>query len=98
MLFPGRTDLQTAPEAVVVWPHHKAEDKAYFCPNLSCLSDDLTARSASSFRNVWLVTEELTGATWLMKAEQPSCPHCGSTLCETMKEPLAVQPMALPLM
>ncbi|HRW03464.1 MAG TPA: hypothetical protein P5121_00110 [Caldilineaceae bacterium] len=98
MLFPGRTDIHTVPEAVVVWPHHKAVDKPYFCPNLSCLSDDLAVRSASSFRNVWLVTEEASGATWLMMAEKPSCPHCGSTLCEAGEEPLFAQSTALPLM
>jgi len=98
MLFPGRTDIQSVPEAVVVWPRHQAEDQHYFCPNLSCLSDDLSARPATSFRNVWLVTEEMSGSTWLMKAEKPSCPHCTATLCEVVEEPVAAKPLALPLM
>ena len=98
MLFPGRTDTHAVPEAVVVWPHHKAVDKEFFCPNLSCLSDDLSARPASSFRNVWLVTDEATHSTWLMMAEKPSCPHCGATLCEAAAEPAIAMPITLPLM
>lgn len=98
MLFPGRTDIQPIPEAVIVWPHHKTVDKHYFCPNLSCLSDDLTARPATSFRNVWLVTEDATESTWLMKAEKPSCPHCAATLCEAVEEPVAAMPIELPFM
>ena len=98
MLFPGHTDMNAIPEAIVVWPHHKAVDRHYFCPNLACLSDDLSARPASSFRHVWLVTEEATNSTWLLMAEKPSCPHCGAPLCEAVEEPLAAKAVALPLM
>ncbi|MEZ4674146.1 MAG: hypothetical protein R2932_07895 [Caldilineaceae bacterium] len=98
MLFPGRTDINPLVDAVVVWPHHKAVDKPYFCANLSCLGDDLLARPASSFRNVWLVTEEATDCTWLMLAPEPACPHCGSTLCAAEKEETTVNPLNLPWM
>ncbi len=98
MLFPGRTDIHSAAEAVVVWPHHKAVNTEYFCPNLSCLSDNLLARRTSSFRNVWLVTEEATNCTWLMMAKTPSCPHCDSPLCTVAKEQQTMQPLKLPLM
>ena len=80
MLFPGRTESDTSANAVVMRPHHKAVDAPYFCPGLSCLSDDLLARQATSFRNVWLVTDVDTDRTWLMQAPQPNCPHCGSQL------------------
>ncbi len=98
MLFPGRTDIHAIAEAVVIWQHHKAVDKTYFCPNLSCLSDDLLARPTSSFRNVWLVTEAATDCTWLMMAKEPGCPHCGASLYAVAEEPRARQTVELPLM
>lgn len=86
MLFPGRTDIHAVPEAVVVWPQQKNPEQRYFCPNLSCLSDDLLARPASSFHDVWLITEVDTSCTWLMMAKAPSCPHCGAPLFATAQE------------
>jgi len=87
MLFPGRVEANSVSNPVVVWPHHKAVDSTYFCPSLTCLSDDLLVRRASSFRHVWLVTEVATERTWLMQANRPSCPHCESPLCEVADEP-----------
>jgi hypothetical protein len=99
MLFPGRTDIHAVPEAVVVWPQQKSAEQHYFCPNLSCLSDDLVARPASSFRHVWLVTEVDTNCTWLMMAKTPGCPHCGAPLCAAAPENAQATPTAeLPLM
>ena len=98
MLFPGRTDIHSVAEAIVVWPHHKAVNTEYFCSNLSCLSDILLARRTSSFRNVWLVTEETTNCTWLMMAKTPSCPHCDSLLCAVIEEKQAKKTVNLPLM
>lgn len=98
MLFPAYTQSNPLPEPVVVWPHHKAVDQLYFCPSLSCLTDDLRARRTSSFRNVWLVIEEITDCTWLMVAEQPSCPHCGSPLHAIGEAQLSPEPVKLPLM
>lgn len=80
MLFPGRTEFNPRTDAVVVTPHQKTINQVYFCSNLSCLSDDLLVRRASSFRHVWLVTDLTTEHTWLMRAKNPCCPCCGSPL------------------
>ena len=98
MLFPGRTDVNPIADAVIVWPGHKAINKHYFCANLSCTGDDLLARSASSFRNVWLVTEEATECTWLMMSPEPACPHCGSPLCAIAEEQSEATSLNLPWM
>lgn len=86
MLFPGRTESNPLTDAVVVWPHHQAVAQTYFCANLSCLSDDLLVQQASSYRNVWLVTELSTDRTWLMRAANPSCPCCGAPLYAAMDD------------
>ncbi len=86
MLFPERAEANAVSNPVIVWPH-KAVDTTYFCPNLSCLSDELLVRRTSSFRHIWLLIEVATDCTWLMQAAQPSCPHCQSPLYAVSDEP-----------
>jgi hypothetical protein len=82
-------------EKTVLFNRTKAVSKSCFCPNSTCLADEVSVRSASSFANVWLVTDEEVGSSWLMMAEKPSCPHCGATLVATHNERLEIR---LPLM
>lgn len=54
--------------------------KRCFCPGTSCFTDEMVVRRVSSQSDIWLLTDEIDNQSWLMKAEVPVCPHCGSTL------------------
>jgi len=90
-----RTETESIAEKVIILGRSKAATKSYFCPNSACLADELSARSTSSFSNVWLVTDEDMGSSWLMVAEKPSCPHCTSILITATSERAEI---VLPLM
>ncbi len=68
------------PEALIIPDRVAVVDNAYFCPNLACYTDEVTVRPASSYANVWIVTDPETAKTWLMVAPQPTCPHCAKPL------------------
>jgi hypothetical protein len=95
MLSYARTETESIAEKVIVLGRSKVANKSYFCPTSTCLADELSARSTSSFSNVWLVTDEDMGSSWLMVAEKPSCPHCAATLITTESERFE---LVLPLM
>lgn len=95
MLAHARTEPELIREKAVVLGRSKAVSQSYFCPNSTCLADEVSARSASSFAHVWLVTDEEIDCSWLMVAQNPSCPHCGSALVSTQSERAEV---VLPLM
>lgn len=80
MLAHTQLKSEFTPEKAFMPGRTKAKNKSCFCPNSACLADEVLIRTASSFPNVWLVTDEEVGTSWLMIAETPSCPHCGSTL------------------
>ncbi len=80
MLTHTPTQSEFSPEKAFLSGRTKAINESCFCPNSACLSDEVSIRTASSFPNVWLVTDEEIGSSWLMIAEKPSCPHCNSTL------------------
>ena len=86
------TNTRIAPERVA------AMDQAYFCPNLACFTDEVAVRPASSYANVWLVTDEEVGKTWLMVAPQPTCPHCSGRLVPLNLERTDCVEALLPLM
>jgi len=86
MLTRTATQSTFTPEKAFISGRTKVNNKSCFCPNSTCLADEVSIRSASSFPNVWLVTDEEIGSAWLMIAEKPSCPHCGSTLVTTNSE------------
>lgn len=86
MLSYARTETESIAEKVIVLGRSKVANKSYFCPHSACLADELSARSTSSFSNVWLITDEDMGNSWLMVAEKPSCPHCASPLITTESE------------
>ena len=71
---------------------------AYFCANLACFTDEVTVRPASSYANVWIVTDEEAEKTWLMTAPRPACPHCASLLVPVNPEREDRVEMALHLM
>lgn len=76
----------SAQEKAVFVGRTKVISKSYFCPNSACLTDELSGRATSSFAGVWLITDEEVGSSWLMKAEKPSCPHCGALLVASQRE------------
>lgn len=86
MLARTQTQSTFLPEKSFMPARTKATNKSCFCPSSTCLADEVSIRAASSFPNVWLVTDEEVGTSWLMIAEKPSCPHCGSTLVTTHAE------------
>lgn len=81
-----------APERIAV------VDRAYFCPNLACFTDEVAVRPASSYANVWLVIDEEADKTWLMVAAQPTCPHCAGKLVPVNPDREDRVEMTLPLM
>ena len=95
MLSYARTETESIAEKVIILGRSKVANKSYFCPNSACLADELSARSTSSFSNVWLVTDEDMGSSWLMVSEKPSCPHCTATLITAQTER---SELVLPLM
>ncbi len=80
MLAHTQTQSEFTLDKTFVPGRTKATNKSCFCPNSTCLADEVSIRAASSFPNVWLVTDEEIGIAWLMIAEKPGCPHCGSML------------------
>lgn len=82
-------------EKAVLFGRAKAVTQTYFCPNSACLADEISAHAASSFANVWLVTDEEIGSSWLMMSDKPTCPQCGSALVATHSDRAEV---VLPLM
>lgn len=95
MLARTHTKSTVVGDKAVLFGRAKAATQRYFCPNSACLADEISAHSASSFANVWLVTDEEIGSSWLMMADKPTCPQCGSTLVATHSERAEV---VLPLM
>lgn len=95
MLASIHTKSAIVNEKAVLFGRSKAATKTYFCPNSACLADEISAHAASSFANVWLVTDEEIGSSWLMMSEKPTCPQCGATLVATNSERAEV---VLPLM
>jgi hypothetical protein len=95
MLASTHTKAATVGEKAALFGRSKSVIQSYFCPNSACLADDISAHAASSFANVWLVTDEETGSSWLMMSDKPTCPQCGSTLVATHNERAEV---VLPLM
>lgn len=85
-------------EALIVPERAAVVDRAYFCPNLACFTDEVAVRPASSYANVWIVIDEATEKTWLMVASQPTCPHCAGTLVPVNPEREDRIEMVLPLM
>ncbi|MEZ4860770.1 MAG: hypothetical protein R3C14_05660 [Caldilineaceae bacterium] len=98
MLVSSHIESEPALESTTVLRRPQITGKRYFCPNSSCLSDELTARAASSFANVWIVTDEELDRSWLMAAPQPSCPHCNTPLYATSVRSVDVVSVCLPLM
>ncbi len=96
MLARTQTSSVFSPEKAFTPGRTKVNNKSCFCPSSTCLADEVSIRSASSFPNVWLVTDEEMGTSWLMIAEKPGCPHCGATLVTTNSE--RVEEVVLPLM
>lgn len=95
MLARTHTKTVVASEKAVLFGRSKAATQTYFCPNSACLADEISAHAASSFANVWLVTDEEIGSSWLMMSDKPTCPQCGSILVATHSERAEV---VLPLM
>ncbi|MFZ4658358.1 MAG: hypothetical protein ACOYNY_15185 [Caldilineaceae bacterium] len=95
MLAHTHAKTVVAGEKAVLFGHSKPTAKSYFCPNSTCLADEISAHAASSFANVWLVTDEEIGSSWLMMSDKPTCPQCGSTLVASHSERAEV---VLPLM
>lgn len=54
-----------------------------FCPSIFCFTDEIVARRVND--KVWLLADETTDQAWLMMGEQPTCPHCGTTLLTTAR-------------
>lgn len=73
-------------EALMVPERTVMPDRAYFCPNLGCFTDEVSVRPASSYANVWIVTDEEVDKTWLMVAPRPTCPHCATPLAPVNPE------------
>jgi hypothetical protein len=66
-------------------PKHNPQQKQVkterrYCLSVDCFTDEVLVRSVSSHKDVWLLTDELDGNSWLMQAKTPVCPYCGSTL------------------
>ncbi|MCE7982818.1 MAG: hypothetical protein DYG89_16675 [Caldilinea sp. CFX5] len=95
MLASTHTKAAVVGEKAALLGRSRSVTKSYFCPNSACLADEISAHAASSFANVWLVTDEEIGSSWLMMADKPTCPQCGSTLVATHSERAEV---VLPLM
>lgn len=95
MLAYPHTESESIIEKAILLGRSKAVNKRCFCPNSACLADEVSVRATSSYSNVWLVTDEEIGSSWLMMAPKPSCPHCGSTLVAIESERVEV---VLPLM
>lgn len=86
MLAHARTESEVVRKKAVVLGRSKVVSQSYFCPNSTCLADEVAVRSASSFAQVWLVTDEEIDCSWLMMASKPCCPHCDSTLVSAHRE------------
>lgn len=95
MLAHARSEAEFVSEKAVVFGRSKAQSKSYICANSTCLAAEVSVRSASSYANVWLVTDEEINRSWLMMSPKPCCPHCGSSLISTENERAEV---VLPLM
>lgn len=95
MLAHVRPETEFVGEKAVLFGRSKAVNKSYVCLNSTCLAADVSARPATSYPNVWLVTDEELGHSWLMIATKPCCPHCGSSLVSTENERIEA---VLPLM
>lgn len=89
------TNTTAVSEKAALFGRSKPTTQSYFCPNSACLADEISAHAASSFANVWLVTDEEIGSSWLMMSDKPTCPQCGSTLVASHSERAEV---VLPLM
>jgi hypothetical protein len=59
---------------------NRTEEQARFCPSVFCFTGDITVQRLSSKAEVWLLTDEREGHTWVMMGSEPVCPHCGTTL------------------
>jgi len=57
------------------------EDR-WFCPSMFCFTDEITARRVNPNTDAWLLSDETTNQNWFMMGEQPTCPHCGTTLLD----------------
>lgn len=95
MLAHVHPEAEFVGEKAVLLRRSKAISKRYICLNSTCLAAEVSVRPATSYVNVWLVTDEELGRSWLMMAPKPCCPHCGSSLISTENERAEV---VLPLM
>lgn len=95
MLAHTRPEAEFVTEKAVLFGRSKAVDKSYICLDSACLAAEVSVRPATSYANVWLVTDEEINRSWLMMAPKPCCPHCGSNLISTENERIEV---ILPLM
>lgn len=95
MLTHARSESTFVTEKAVLFGRSKAVGKSYICLDSTCLAAEVSVRPATSYPNVWLVTDEEVNQSWLMMAPKPCCPHCGSSLVSTENERTEV---VLPLM
>ena len=95
MLAHVRPEAEFVTEKAVLFGRSKAVEKSYICLDSACLAAEVSVRPATSYANVWLVTDEEINRSWLMMAPKPCCPHCGSSLLSTENERTEV---VLPLM
>ncbi len=59
---------------------HRTLSQERFCPSIFCFTGDITVQRLSSQAEVWLLTDERDGHSWVMMGADPVCPHCGTTL------------------
>lgn len=95
MLARTRSESEFVGEKALLFNRTKAVGKSYICLDSTCLAAEVSVRPATSYANVWLVTDEELNRSWLMVSPKPCCPHCGSSLVSTENERAE---MVLPLM
>lgn len=80
MLAQMHTGAEATVEPILTLNRTKVVLTYYLCPSSTCLTAEISVHAASSFANVWIVSDDEIGRSWLMEAPKPSCPYCGASL------------------
>ena len=61
------------------------DSEQWFCPNQHCPIEAWMVEKRAPQRELWLVIDRFSGATYTIAATDPVCPRCGTTLCLTVE-------------
>jgi hypothetical protein len=54
----------------------------WFCANQGCTTEAWMVRCDTTVKDMWWVAAHVDDRPFMVAATEPSCPRCGTTLCQ----------------